>query len=331
MNDDGSPIGNELDLRSLRYFVAAAEELHFTRAAARLFVAQQALSREISNLERRIGTDLFVRTTRRVALTPAGERLLVRARELLVLHDLAWRELRPTARPILVDMLSEGRRTGVRVLEAARAAAPDFEFRGRYGGGLGSAAARILAGDLDVAFGRVDWIGRAAAAPLEPRLVRFEPLALLLPADHELAALPAVPLGALGGVEIDANLYDPASPEWGDLARQFLALAGARSTPPHPPAVGLAEAALHLVRQGLPILTGLDQTDIPGGVVRPIVEPVPVYPWSILFRPGPIEPGVATLLDTALALGTVEGWRELPPGAWLPLPESARMGDVTGL
>lgn len=329
MNYDGSPIGNELDLRSLRYFVAAAEELHFTRAAARLFVAQQALSREIANLERRTGTELFVRTTRRVALTPAGERLLVRARELLALHDLTWRELRPPARPILVDLLSEGRRTSVRILEAARAAAPDLEFRGRYGGGLGSAEARILAGDLDVAFGRVDWVGRATATPLEHRLIRFEPLALLLPANHELAALPAVPLRALGGVEIDANLYDTAAPEWGDLGRQFLALAGARSTPPHPPALGLAEAALHLVRQGLPILTGLDQTEIPGGVVRPIVEPVPVYPWSILSRPGPIEPGVTTLLETALSLAMAEGWLDLPRGAWAPLPESARIRDGT--
>lgn len=99
MNDEPAPIGRELDLRALRYFVAAAEELHFTRAAARLFIAQQALSRDIARLERELGTQLFVRTTRRVALTPAGERLLVRARELLALHDATWRELRPQARP----------------------------------------------------------------------------------------------------------------------------------------------------------------------------------------------------------------------------------------
>jgi DNA-binding transcriptional LysR family regulator len=325
VNDDASPIGNELDLRSLRYFVAAAEELHFTRAAARLFVAQQALSREIASLERRIGTELFVRTTRRVKLTPSGERLLVRARELLALHDVTWREVRPAARPIVVDLLSEGRRTGVRILEAARAAAPDVEFRGRYGDGAGSAAARIDAGDLDVAFGRAEWVGRPGGWRLEHRLVRYEPLALLLPTDHELAAQPAVPLSALRGAEIDANLYDPGAPEWGDIGRQLIALAGARSTPPHPPAIGLAEAALHLVRQGLPILTGIDQAEIPGGVVRPIVGPVPIYPWSIVFRAGPIEPGAATLLETAQSLAAAEGWLELPPGAWLPLPESAHV------
>jgi DNA-binding transcriptional LysR family regulator len=66
-------VAAELDVRLLRYFVALAEELHFTRAANRLFVAQQALSRDIRRLEERLGVPLFGRTTRRVTLTPAGE------------------------------------------------------------------------------------------------------------------------------------------------------------------------------------------------------------------------------------------------------------------
>src|SRR5687767_11193742 len=89
-----SLVTSELDLRALRYFVAAAEELHFTRAAARLFVAQQVLSREVQKLERQLGVALFVRSTRRVALTADGERLLAHARQLLALHDQALRELR---------------------------------------------------------------------------------------------------------------------------------------------------------------------------------------------------------------------------------------------
>ncbi|MGH9213572.1 MAG: LysR family transcriptional regulator [Acidimicrobiales bacterium] len=71
------------DLRRLRYFVAVAEELHFGRAAARLHMSAPPLSQRIRELEHQLGLALFERTSRRVALTPAGERLLVDARDVL--------------------------------------------------------------------------------------------------------------------------------------------------------------------------------------------------------------------------------------------------------
>jgi DNA-binding transcriptional LysR family regulator len=69
----------DLDTRLLRAFVAVAEELNFTRAADRLFIAQQALSSQVRQLETRVGVKLFERTTRRVSLTAAGEELLPHA------------------------------------------------------------------------------------------------------------------------------------------------------------------------------------------------------------------------------------------------------------
>ncbi|MYU15087.1 LysR family transcriptional regulator, partial [Streptomyces sp. SID8361] len=72
-----------MELRALHYFVTVAEELHFGRAAQRLRIVQPAVSQQISRLERELGVVLLERTSRRVRLTPAGERVLTAARETL--------------------------------------------------------------------------------------------------------------------------------------------------------------------------------------------------------------------------------------------------------
>jgi DNA-binding transcriptional LysR family regulator len=77
--------------RDLRYFVAVAAELHFTRAAERLYVSQPALSKQIRMLERQLGADLFERDRQQVSLTKAGEALLPHARRVLAEWDAAAR------------------------------------------------------------------------------------------------------------------------------------------------------------------------------------------------------------------------------------------------
>lgn len=332
MNTTGGPIGNELEIRALRYFVAAAEELNFTRAAARLYVAQQALSREIQRLETRLGTKLFVRTTRRVTLTPDGERLLVRARDLVARHDAVWADVHgPVAQPIVVDLMSNGRLTGPRILETARVRAPTIEFRGRYTGGTGAALERLATGRLDIVLGRVGWLDARPMPTIDHVLVRLEPLAVLLPAGHPLAQHEAVPVRSLRGLEIDGLPPHSRTPEWADLITQFFALSGAHSTPPHLPAIGLEEQGYHLVRQGLPILASADHVEVPGGVLRPLVDPVPLYAWSMAWRRDADGDGLSAFRDAAAELAASEGWLagagDRATDTWLPEPDASRLAN----
>ena len=86
-----------MELRQLRYLVALADECHFTRAAAREHIAQPALSQQIQRLEAEVGLALVERTTRKVALTGAGELLVARARHILSELEAATAELQTLA------------------------------------------------------------------------------------------------------------------------------------------------------------------------------------------------------------------------------------------
>ena len=86
-----------MELRHLRYFVAVAEERNFTRAAARLHIAQPPLSRQMQQLEEILGVALIEKGSRPLRLTEAGEFFLAHARPLLDRGDLSWsyREMDP--------------------------------------------------------------------------------------------------------------------------------------------------------------------------------------------------------------------------------------------
>lgn len=85
-----------MELRHLRYFIAVAEELNFTRAAERVHIDQTPLSRAVRDLEDELNVQLFVRTSRRLLLTPAGARLLEEARKILIRIERTKRVVRQT-------------------------------------------------------------------------------------------------------------------------------------------------------------------------------------------------------------------------------------------
>ncbi|GAA2091301.1 LysR family transcriptional regulator StgR [Streptomyces albiaxialis] len=316
---------NEISPRLLRAFVAVADELHFTRAAARLYIAQQALSRDIRALEREMGTALFVRTTRQVALTAEGERLLPYARRVLTAHDELAAAFAPAARPLLVDVAAPVS-TGQLVLDAAREAAPGVEFVARYHSGLAGAAAEILAGRLDVSFGRVAGLSGEALAGLEHCLVRYERVAVLLPSGHRLADLPVVPVGALKGDTLYAGAGNEGTTEWTSYARALFAGCGVELEPPFPKIEGEAEFARVVRKRGWSVLASEVFVGVEGMVLRPLSEPVPLAPVSLVWRKGLRHAGLDALRDAGRRLGTAGGWLARPPAGWLPEADATLLG-----
>ncbi|MFF8946504.1 LysR family transcriptional regulator [Streptomyces sp. NPDC014864] len=306
-----------LDPRLLRAFVTVAEELHFTRAAVRLYLAQQALSRDVRRLERELGAELFVRTTRQVTLTADGERLLPYARRALEAQDELLAAF-GQARPLLVDLNSPNLDTGRRVLHRARELAPEHEIMARFESGLAHAAAEVLAGRLDASFGRFAGLDPGLRARLDHQHVRYEPMALLLPEEHPLAPLAAVPLAALAGETVYAGAGNPRTPEWTDLAHRLFDPRGIAVAPPAPLAVGEEEFQRLMAKSGHPVLAVVGFAALPGTVVRPLVDPVPLSPVSLVWRKGLTHPAFGAVRRAAAETAEAEGWLRRPETGWIP-------------
>lgn len=179
-----------MELRHLRYFIAVAEELNFTRAAARLHIGQPPLSMQIRDLEEEIGVRLFERGPRRVVLSAAGERFLPRARSILDGLADAVEEARRAARGELgelrigftsslpfTDLLPDALNAYRRRYPAVR-----LQLRELFTPEQFAALAR---GELDVGFVRL----QADAPPpgIVLREVARNPLRLVVNAAHRLA------------------------------------------------------------------------------------------------------------------------------------------------
>ncbi|MER5604036.1 LysR family transcriptional regulator [Streptomyces sp. NPDC002265] len=311
------PAPRHLDPRLLRAFLAVAEELHFTRAAARLYVAQQALSRDVRRLERELGAELLVRTTRQVTLTGDGERLVPLARRVLQAQDDLLGAF-GQARPLLVDLNFPDQPTARRVLYRARELAPELELMARYESGLAGAAAEMVAGRLDVSFGRFAGLDPALRSRLEHRLVRYEPMAVVLPEDHRLAALAQVPLAELAGETVYAGAGNPRTTEWTDLAHRLFECRGIAIASPAPLAVGDEEFRRIMAKLRNPILAVVGFPAMPGTVLRPLVDPVPLSPVSLVWRKGLVHPGFDALRRAADEIAAREKWLSRPADGWVP-------------
>ncbi|MFF8354223.1 LysR family transcriptional regulator [Streptomyces chartreusis] len=184
----------DVHVRDLRYFMAVAEELHFTRAAERLYVSQPALSKQVRALERHLGVELFRRDPQGVTLTEAGAALLPHARRVLD----AWSEgaaaleaARVAARSTLVVGMSTSPGRGG-LLPAIRsrftAAHPDTVLRLRQVS-WEDPTAGLADGDADIAF---VWLPLPDAERYGWTVVAEEPRLVALPDTHRLASRPEI-------------------------------------------------------------------------------------------------------------------------------------------
>ncbi|MCK9916648.1 MULTISPECIES: LysR family transcriptional regulator [Microbacterium] len=276
-----------MDLRQLEYFVTVVDEGGFGRAAARLFAAQSTVSAGVRALEREVGASLFERDTHRVALTPAGEVALPRARRLLdewaLLRDEVADdgELRGTLRiGILTNVLVRGALP--RVLGTFRARHPGVQLHlSPSATGSAGLGADLAAGRIDVAF-----LGAEPTEAVADRacLIASEFVAVL-PADHPLAASRTVPLARLAEEDfVDSpagfgqrSVFDAALAARG-LARRTIVEVGDVAQIPEFVAAGLGVAAM-------PRYLVPDAPRGAGFALRPLDERIE---WRLLIavRPG---------------------------------------------
>jgi LysR family transcriptional regulator, transcription activator of glutamate synthase operon len=179
-----------MDLRQLRYLVALAEELNFTRAAANEHIAQPALSQQIRRLEDELGLALVERTTRHVALTEAGGLLVVRARRILAELEAAQAELE-AVRGIDVGHVTIGAMHTMGPVDLSLALATFHERHPNVGLTVREASSEEMAemlrvDELDLAFLSVT--ERVESHGLGLHQLVSEELVVLLPPDHALGA-----------------------------------------------------------------------------------------------------------------------------------------------
>jgi LysR family transcriptional regulator, hca operon transcriptional activator len=259
-----------MELRHLRYFVAVAEALNFTRAAQRLHTAQPSLSQQIKQLESEVGAPLFERDRQRVQLTPAGRAFYAEAKAVLDRITYASRLAAKVAGGDAGELsIGTFAAADVKILPRLRTLLaerlPDLRlvFHSRY---AVEPYAGLRQGTIDVAFMR---------SPLtDPELSAIEllrePLVVVMPAGHALARRRRVPIRALDRQSYVVSRRELA-PQVHDAVLNLIDTHGLRMQ-----AVSGADnvhSQLHLVQSGLGlgILPDYVSAILPPGIVaRPI-------------------------------------------------------------
>lgn len=283
------------DLRQIRYFVAVAEELNFTRAAERLHMAQPPLSAAIRQLEEQLGVDLFERTTRQVELTPAGKLLRTRGQELLAHADEVFSTVR------------EVERAPVGTLRVGVAPPARFGLAPQLFAACATEAAGVMlypredpSGVLlrDLRAGRLDLVLAFCAPPddaLQRERLRDEPAVVHVDGSHPIASRESVALDDLR----EETLIVAGGPDSPGFSATVLELCRKAGFEPKTISDPYPDLGLQAIREGLGVAIYARTAfapDLDRSVFVPI-EPRVTLPFDLLWRRGPPS---GALLDAAL-------------------------------
>ncbi|MEU6034065.1 LysR family transcriptional regulator [Actinomadura sp. NPDC047616] len=286
----------DLDLGAVRAFVAVADARFFGDAADVLGLSQQAVSKRVARLEADLGTALFHRTRTGAELTEDGAAFLVNARALLALADQSVALLRSRHRALRVDVLSSRIATN-EVVRDFHASVPDLEIETvRSKEGLRAIAPALVRGEIDASFARVTGELDEAVAHAPAYADRMH---VLVGRRHPLASERQVPVAALRGMT--AWMPGLASPdtEWAEYYRHFTARFGVHMDASGPN-FGLDDDVERVAASADVISLVGERMRVPWNpdvVQLPIVDPVPVFPFSLLWHRQNRHPALPTLIS----------------------------------
>jgi DNA-binding transcriptional LysR family regulator len=294
------------NLRQLRYFVAVAEELNFTRAAERLHLAQPPLSAAIRQLEEQLGVTLLKRTTRHVELTPAGKLLLEKGQKLLIDADEVFSAVRDVER------------TPVGRLDVGVSPTARFGLAAKLFGACATEAAGVMlypredtTGVLlrDLQAGRLDLVVAFCAPPddaLERERLRDEPAVLHVDASHRLASRNSVALQELRDESVIVA-GGPDSPGYTATVVELCRSAGFEpNTVPDP----YPDLGLQAIREGVGVVIYVRTAfapDLEGSAFVPII-PTITLPFDMVWRRGINSGALDAALGVARKLRDREDW-----------------------
>jgi len=304
-----------MELRHLRYFVAVAEQLNFTHAAARLRVAQPALSRQIKDLEDELQTPLFERGRTGVQLTRAGKVFHQRARAILAQATAAANEVREAAGAITGSLVL-GFASGLHLnylapaIKAFHRAYPKVQFD-YFHGLAGQQLKALREGRIDLAFVNLP----AALDGLEHQVIWRVPFEVVMPQRHPLARRPALALADLRGEDFVFSTRE-ARPEFYDEFFRLCANAGFR-----PRVVkevgGYPTNMLGLISVGLgvSVLPHFENIERISGIVwRSLSNPRLWWDWALAWR----RKGMSRVVEQFVAMAEKK----------LPLPPDSNRAEI---